>query len=165
MPSADTAACPAHAAKVVTNGEAKSNGHGCPVPTQVTPEDTRPNVREEVIDHSKLLPIPKPPYKNFFGVMGHLADLDRVLPVQSYWRFMDEYGPIFQLDLGMTYPRVFVGSRDLVDEMADDTRFTKFTHRLHQEMRAVFGDGLFSVESTDPAWGKAHRLLRPALGM
>ncbi|KAK8075467.1 hypothetical protein PG997_010130 [Apiospora hydei] len=118
----------------------------------------------ETIDDSKLLPIPKPPHQHLFGLLGHLSDLDRTLPARSYWKYMNEYAPIFQLDLGMTYPRVFVGSRELVNEMADDTRFVKFTHRLHQEMRAVFGDGLFSAESTDPAWWKAHRLLVPALG-
>lgn len=120
--------------------------------------------QEEVVDHSKLLPIPTPPHQSYFGLLGHAPDLDSTLPVRSYWQLMDQYAPIFQLDLGMTYPRVFVGNRELVNEMADDTRFTKFTHRLHQEMRAVFGDGLFSAESTDKAWWKAHRLLVPAFG-
>ncbi|KAL8644049.1 MAG: hypothetical protein Q9210_007447, partial [Variospora velana] len=77
---------------------------------------------------------------------------------------MDAYAPIYQLDLGMAHPRVFVGSRELVNEMADDSTYTKFTHRLHKEMRPVFGDGLFSAESTDKAWWKAHRLLVPAFG-
>lgn len=119
---------------------------------------------EEEIDHSKLLKIPAPPHQHYFGLLGHAPDLDPALPVASYWELMDKYGPIFQLDLQMTYPRVFVGSRELVNEMADDSRFIKFTHRLHQEMRAVFGDGLFSAESTSKAWGKAHRLLKPAFG-
>src|SRR6185295_16839478 len=74
------------------------------------------------------------------------------------------YAPIFKLHLGMEHPRVFVGSRELVDEMADDDRFTKFTHRLHKEMRSVVGDGLFSAESTAKNWWKAHRLLVPAFG-
>ncbi|KAL7941946.1 cytochrome P450 [Trichoderma barbatum] len=146
---ADIKECPAH---VLNDNE---NGHGNDI--------DQPEIEEE-IDHSKMLPIPSPPYKHLFGLMGHLTDLDRVLPVRSYWKFMDEYAPIFKMDLGMTYPRVFVGSRELVNEMADDSRFIKFTHRLHQEMRAVFGDGLFSAESTSKAWGKAHRLLVPALG-
>lgn len=93
-----------------------------------------------------------------------MPDLDPILPVSSYWKLMNTYAPIFQLDLGMAHPRVFVGSRELVNEMADDNVFTKFTHRLHKEMRPVFGDGLFSAESTDKAWWKAHRLLVPAFG-
>ncbi|KAH7010815.1 cytochrome P450 [Microdochium trichocladiopsis] len=119
---------------------------------------------QEVIDHSSLLPIPSPPHKHYYGFVGHLADLDPTLPVRTYWHLMDTYNPIFQMDLGMKYPRVFVGSREMVNEMADDSRFIKFTHRLHQEMRAVFGNGLFSAESTSKAWKKAHRLLVPALG-
>lgn len=122
------------------------------------------NVLDEVIDESKLLPIPAPPHKHYFGLLGHAPDLDPLLPVKSYWSLMDTYAPIYKLDLGMQYPRVFVGSRELVNEMADDNRFSKFTHRLHREMRAVFGDGLFSAESTDKAWWKAHRLLVPAFG-
>lgn len=136
---------------------------GCPAHANANDHSIDQEIVED-IDHSKMLPIPSPPYKHFFGLMGHLTDLDRVLPVRSYWKLMDEYAPIFKMDLGMTYPRVFVGSRELVNEMADDSRFIKFTHRLHQEMRAVFGDGLFSAESTSKAWGKAHRLLVPALG-
>ncbi|KAL4746133.1 hypothetical protein BDW72DRAFT_207610 [Aspergillus terricola var. indicus] len=113
---------------------------------------------------NELLPIPSPPHQHYFGLLGHTPDLDPTLPVRTYWSLMDRYAPIFQLDLHMQYPRVFVGSRELVNEMADDTRFIKFTHRLHKEMRVVFGDGLFSAEATDKAWGKAHRLLRPAFG-
>lgn len=119
---------------------------------------------QEEIDHSVLLPIPSPSHKHYYGFVGHLADLDPTLPVRTYWELMDTYNPIFQMDLGMKYPRVFVGSREMVNEMADDSRFIKFTHRLHQEMRAVFGNGLFSAESTSKAWKKAHRLLVPALG-
>lgn len=160
MAAATTAGCPS--APFEDAGDA-----GCPAGTTGLTLDElqqKQNAIEETIDESKLLPIPKPPHQHLFGLLGHLSDLDRTLPARSYWKYMDEYAPIFQLDLGMTYPRVFVGSRELVNEMADDTRFTKFTHRLHQEMRAVFGDGLFSAESTDPAWWKAHRLLVPALG-
>lgn len=120
---------------------------------------------QENIDHSTLLPIPAPPHHSYFGLLGHSPDLDSTLPVKSYWKFMDEYAPIYQLDLAMEHPRVFVGNRELVNEMADDSRFIKFTHRLHQEMRPVFGDGLFSAESTSKAWWKAHRLLVPAFGM
>lgn len=128
-------------------------------------EDNDRICAQENMDMSKLLEIPAPPHHRYFGLLGHSPDLDTTLPVRSYWQLMDTYAPIFQLDLGMTYPRVFVGSRELVNEMADDDRFTKFTHRLHQEMRPVFGDGLFSADSTSKAWGKAHRLLVPALGM
>ncbi|PGH21395.1 hypothetical protein AJ80_03312 [Polytolypa hystricis UAMH7299] len=154
MNGVETMACPAHSGKEnglpTTNGTAKMNGIA--------------TTEEEIIDQSNLLKIPSPPHAHYFGLLGHAPDLDRMLPVRSYWRLMDEYSPIFQLDLGMTYPRVFVGSRDLVNEMADDNRFTKYTHKLHREMRAVFGDGLFSAASTDKAWWKAHRLLIPAFG-
>lgn len=133
-------------------------------PAHPDKDNDRTDVQEN-IDQSKLLKIPAPPHHRYFGLLGHLPDLDPMLPVRSYWQLMDTYAPIYQLDLGMTYPRVFVGSRELVNEMADDNRFTKLTHRLHQQMRPVFGDGLFSAESTSKAWGKAHRLLVPAFGV
>lgn len=120
--------------------------------------------KAEIIDYSKLEEIPSPPRQSYWGLLGHAPDLNPTLPVQSYWEIMDKYSPIYKLDLGMSYPRVFVGTRALVNEMAEDDRFIKFTHKLHREMRPVFGDGLFSAESTSKAWGKAHRLLAPALG-
>ncbi|KAK4664731.1 uncharacterized protein QC763_506770 [Podospora pseudopauciseta] len=129
-----------------------------------TPKNPQKIEEAEIIDHSKLLKIPSPKHGHYFGLLGHAPDLDPDLPVKSFWKLMDQYGEIFQLDLGMTYPRVFVGSRELVNEMANDERFSKFTHRLHKEMRPVFGDGLFSAESTDKAWWKAHRLLVPIFG-
>ena len=136
----------------------------CPVHQEkVHDDDGQADIRED-IDHSQLLPIPVPPHQRFFGLLGHAPDLDPILPVRSFWEYMDRYGPIFKLDLGVAKPRVFVGSRELVDEMADDDRFTKFTHRLHKEMRPVLGDGMFSAESTDKNWWKAHRLLVPAFG-
>ncbi|KAK4500050.1 hypothetical protein PRZ48_008236 [Zasmidium cellare] len=155
----------------------------CPLITQQTPQATAcpidhvaqshsekpvqrkwPQPEDDDFDPSCLQPIPKPPAKAYLGLLGHAPDLEPTLPVKSYWKLMDEYSPIYQLDLNMPLPRVFVGSRELVNEMADDSRFVKFTHRLHQEMRAVFGDGLFSAESTSLAWWKAHRLLVPAFG-
>ena len=133
-------------------------------PAHTTKDNDRTDMQEN-IDQSKLVKIPAPPHHHYFGLLGHSPDLDPILPVRSYWQLMDIYAPIFQLDLGMDHPRVFVGSRELVNEMADDNRFIKFTHRLHKEMRPVFGDGLFSAESTDKAWWKAHRLLVPAFGV
>jgi cytochrome P450/NADPH-cytochrome P450 reductase len=133
-------------------------------PYQPGKDDDRISSIDESIDHSKLVQIPTPPHQHYFGLLGHAPDLDPILPVKTYWQLMDKYGEIFQLDLGMTHPRVFVGNRELVNEMADDSRFSKFTHRLHKEMRPIVGDGLFSAESTDRNWWKAHRLLVPAFG-
>lgn len=155
----ESLSCPAHTG----NDEQQHEAMACLVPKEEKNYRTQSDLKEG-IDRASLLPIPSPPHQHYFGLLGHTPDLDSVLPVRTYWKLMDQYAPIFQLDLNMPYPRVFVGSRELVDEMADDTRFTKFTHRLHQEMRAVFGDGLFSAESTDKAWWKAHRLLVPAFG-
>lgn len=71
-------------------------------------------VVDEVIDQSKLVEIPSPRHQNYFGLLGHAPDLDPILPVNTYWRLMDEYDPIFKLDLGMAHPRVFVGSRYVI---------------------------------------------------
>ncbi|KAK4171159.1 cytochrome P450 [Triangularia setosa] len=128
-----------------------------------TPKNSHKVEEQEIIDHSKLLKIPTPPHGYYFGLLGHAPNLDPILPVKSYWKLMDQHGEIFQLDPRMAYSRVFVGSRELVNEMVDDERFSKFTHRLHK-MRSVFGDGLISAESTDKAWWKAHRLLVPIFG-
>lgn len=42
------------------------------------------------------------------------------------------------------------------NEVADDDHFSKFTHRLHKEMRPVFDNELFYARSMDRNWVKAH---------
>lgn len=51
------------------------------------------------VDQCKLVEIPEPP-KQYFGLIGHMPDIDPGFPIRSFWNLMDMYGPIFKLDLG-----------------------------------------------------------------
>ena len=74
-----------------------------------------------------------------------------------------EYGPIFQLQLPGSGARVFVSSHALVDELCDESRFDKM---LGPALKVLgdgpVGRGLFTSETSDPKWRKAHNVLLPA---
>src|SRR5215475_10942954 len=64
------------------------------------------------------------------------------------------------------YSRVVVSGFELVDELCDESRFDKM---LGPGLRALdagpLGRGLFTSETTDPNWHKAHNILLPAFSM
>ena len=73
------------------------------------------------------------------------------------------YGEFFKLTV---FDReVYVASsQELVNELCDETRFSKRVQGALREIRAVAGDGLFTAHSHEPNWAKAHRILMPAFG-
>ena len=96
-------------------------------------------------------------------LLGNIAEIDFNAPVQSLMRMAADNGPLFRMEaFGRSV--VIVGSRALVDELCDESRFVKALHRPLQELRAIGGDGLFTAYDEEPNWGKAHRLLMPAFG-
>ena len=104
------------------------------------------------------IPQPKPK-----PLLGNLLDVDAAEGVQSLMRLAREHGPIFRLRI-LGRSLVVVSSHELVDELCDETRFAKKSHRALQIMRDAGGDGLFTAYDDEPSWGIAHRLLVPAFG-
>lgn len=88
------------------------SGDGGPAPSPST----------DGIDKSKLEDIPEPP-QQYFGILGHIPDIDPSFPIRSFWNMMALYGPIFKVNLGA--PRVVVGSQEYVNEVCDQERFKK----------------------------------------
>jgi cytochrome P450/NADPH-cytochrome P450 reductase len=109
---------------------------------------------------NRLSPIPRPPAK---PVVGNMLSLDSTAPVQNLTRLARELGPIFWLDM-MGAPLVVVSGHDLVDELSDETRFDKAVRGPLRRVRAVAGDGLFTADTTEPNWSKAHNILLPPFG-
>ncbi len=107
-----------------------------------------------------LSPIPHPPKK---PIVGNMFSVDAKAPIQSLTRIAQELGPIFWLDL-LGAPVVFVSSFALVDELCDEKRFDKAVRGSLRRVRAVAGDGLFTADTTEPNWRKAHRILLPPFG-
>src|SRR6516162_3784930 len=109
---------------------------------------------------NKLNPIPQPPTK---PVVGNMLSLDSSSPIQDLTRLAKELGPIFWLDM-MGAPMVFVSGHDLVDELSDEKRFDKVVRGALRRVRAVGGDGLFTADTGEPNWSKAHNILLPPFG-
>jgi cytochrome P450/NADPH-cytochrome P450 reductase len=109
---------------------------------------------------NKLNPIPHPPKK---PVVGNMLSLDSTAPVQHLARLAKELGPIFWLDM-MGAPLVIVSGHDLVDELSDEKRFDKAVRGSLRRVRAVGGDGLFTADTSEPNWSKAHNILMTPFG-
>jgi cytochrome P450 / NADPH-cytochrome P450 reductase len=109
---------------------------------------------------NRLSPIPHPPTK---PVVGNMLSLDSSAPVQNLTRLAKELGPIFWLDM-MGNPLVIVSGRALVDELSDETRFDKAVRGPLRRVRAIAGDGLFTADTTEPNWSKAHNILLQPFG-
>ena len=109
---------------------------------------------------NRLDPIPQPPTK---PVVGNMLSLDSAAPVQNLTRLAKELGPIFWLDM-MGSPIVVVSGHDLVDELSDEKRFDKAVRGALRRVRAVGGDGLFTADTTEPNWSKAHNILLQPFG-
>jgi cytochrome P450/NADPH-cytochrome P450 reductase len=109
---------------------------------------------------NKLSPIPHPPKK---PVVGNMLSLDSTAPVQHLTRLSKELGPIFWLDM-MGAPLVIVSGHDLVEELSDEKRFDKAVRGSLRRVRAVGGDGLFTADTNEPNWSKAHNILMTPFG-
>src|SRR6201987_3056449 len=109
---------------------------------------------------NRLAPIPQPPTK---PVVGNMLSLDSSAPVQNLTRLAKELGPIFWLDM-IGAPLVIVSGHDLVDESSDEPGFDKAARGPLRRVRAVAGDGLFTADTAEPNWSKAHNILLQPFG-
>ena len=109
---------------------------------------------------NRLSPIPRPPTK---PVVGNMLSLDSSAPVQNLARLAKELGPIYWLDM-MGAPLVIVSGHDLVDELSDEKRFDKAVRGPLRRVRTVAGDGLFTADTSEPNWSKAHNILLQPFG-
>jgi cytochrome P450/NADPH-cytochrome P450 reductase len=109
---------------------------------------------------NRLDPIPQPPAK---PVVGNMLSLDSSAPIRDLTQLAKKLGPIFWLDM-MGAAIVFVSGHDLVDELSDEKRFDKAVRGALRRVRAVGGDGLFTADTTEPNWSKAHNILLAPFG-
>jgi len=104
-----------------------------------------------------LHPIPNPPGK---PVVGNMLTVDSDTPLQSLMQLTREHGPIFWLNM-MGTPLVVVSGASLVEEICDERRFDKAVRGSLRRIRAAAGDGLFTSDTAEPNWAKAHNILLP----
>ncbi len=108
-------------------------------------------------EKNRLHPIPQPEGK---PLVGNVLSVDPDAPLQNLMKHASEQGPIFWLDM-MGSPMVIVSGADLVKELCDESRFGKVVRGPLRRVRAVGGDALFTGDSDDPTWAKAHNILMP----
>ena len=101
--------------------------------------------------------IPMPPAK---PVIGNMLTIDSDQPLQSLMGLAKEYGPIMRLNM-MGTPIVVVSGAELAAELCDENRFDKAVRGSLRRIRALAGDGLFTGETQEPNWAKAHHILLP----
>jgi len=109
---------------------------------------------------NRLSPIPHPPTK---PVVGNMLSLDPNAPVQHLTRMAKELGPIFWLDM-MGNPLVIAAGYELVHELSDEKRFGKVVRGALRRVRAIGGDALFTADTSEPNWSKAHNILLQPFG-
>ena len=56
---------------------------------------------------------------------------------------------------------ILVSGHDLIDELSDEKRFDKAVRGALRRVRSVGGDGLFTADTNEPNWSKAHNILLP----
>lgn len=101
------------------------------------------------------------PQPKTYGPLGSLPIIDKDKPLQSFMKLARELGPIFQFQFPGRIT-TFVSSAALAKEICDETRFDKKVGPALQKVRAFGGDGLFTSETKEPNWKKAHNILLPS---
>jgi cytochrome P450 / NADPH-cytochrome P450 reductase len=109
-------------------------------------------------DHSAgAIPGPRPR-----PVIGNGLDVDRKHAVESAIKLAREYGPIYRLVVPGGRTRYVVSGAGLVEEVCDEQRFDKLvTGGLAEVRRDPVNTGLFSSDTDNPLWLRAHNILLP----
>jgi cytochrome P450/NADPH-cytochrome P450 reductase len=98
-------------------------------------------------------------------ILGNILDIDAGHPTDSFIGFAREYGPIFKISTPAG-TRVMVSGVDLVSEICDETRFDKLVSGGLRNLRGgAIGAGLFTSDTDDPLWARAHNILMTPFSM
>jgi cytochrome P450 / NADPH-cytochrome P450 reductase len=97
-------------------------------------------------------------------IVGNAPDLGVETPMQNLMRLTRELGPLYRLSFPGGRTVLVLGSHELVADACDERRFDKKLSAALENIRDFTGDGLFTANTDEPNWGKAHRLLMPAFG-
>ncbi|MDQ0620050.1 bifunctional cytochrome P450/NADPH--P450 reductase [Arthrobacter globiformis] len=124
------------------------------------PAPSNPSNPTHSAQSNSTTPIPQPPPK---PLVGNLPDIDTSQGVMGLVEVAEEYGPIVRIQV-FNRGMVALSSQELVNEVCDESRFGKVLGVSLREVRDFVGDGLFTAETEEPNWQKAHRILMPAFG-
>ena len=95
-------------------------------------------------------------------VIGNALDIGLKGAVEPAIKLARQYGPIYRLVLPGGAHRYIVSGSDLVEEVCDERRFDKLvTGGLSEVRRDPVNTGLFSADTDNPLWLRAHNILLP----
>jgi cytochrome P450/NADPH-cytochrome P450 reductase len=98
-------------------------------------------------------------------LLGNVRDIDTGDPIGSLVRLAREYGSIYKISTPGGV-RIIVSGADLVAEACDDERFDKKVAGGVSSLRSGSGsNGLFSSDTDDPMWKRAHNILMTPFSM
>ena len=119
----------------------------------------RPHPRPEDPPMSMTIDLDEIPGPAGLPLVGNAFDIDADNPIEGFMAMAEKYGPIFKLSVpGGT--RLIVSGPDLVEEICDDARFDKRVGGGLAALRKGAADtGLFTAETDDPLWHRAHNIL------
>src|SRR5258708_14488422 len=75
------------------------------------------------------------------------------------------YGSIYQLPFPGGKRQFVLSSFALVDEVCNDALFDKAMSPGLRAAQELAGDGLFTAETSDPKWRRAHAILMPCFSL
>ncbi|SHK15179.1 cytochrome P450 / NADPH-cytochrome P450 reductase [Pseudonocardia thermophila] len=90
-------------------------------------------------------------------VLGNVFDVDTQDPIGGLVQLAEQYGPVYRLSLPQG-SRLIVSSAELVAEVCDDERWDKHVGGGLSNIGGS-GAGLFTAETGDPLWARAHNIL------
>ena len=106
--------------------------------------------------------IPGPPPK---PIIGNALDIPGDRTIQALMDLTRAYGPIMRLVTPIG-DRYVVSGLDMVDDLCDDQRYDKLVGTAQKELRKMRpSDGLFTADTDDPMWQRAHNILLPNFSM
>lgn len=103
--------------------------------------------------------LPHPPRR--VPLLGDITHLDRYRPVQNEMALAASLGPIFERRvLGLHF--IYVAGARLAAQCSDERHWERALYGPVLEFRRFMPDSLFVVDSGNPLWGQARRILTPA---
>lgn len=101
------------------------------------------------------------PQPKTYGPLGNIPQMNANTPFQSLMSMAQKHGEIFRLKLPVGN-LLIVSGYELMKELANSPRFGKVVEKtVLEKVRTLGGDGLFTSETNDPNWHKAHNILLP----
>ena len=93
--------------------------------------------------------------------LGNMFDVPANRTVETLMDLTRQYGPIVRLKTPIG-DKFIVSGLEMIDDLSDDARFDKLVGDSQKALReARPSNGLFTADTDDPDWRKAHNILLP----